>query len=151
LSARTSRLIIERFKKFEAGEIADPRAFTLEETEGRDLSSIWEAPWYNAYESDGPPVIVTDDEGNNLDVRLLMKAGEYSRVTALKNRFLRFPTPEFANLLYWAFLMHGDSLIRKAEGRSKSERQRFIEAGIEKIKSAIQIEPGRADAHINLG
>ena len=151
LSARTSRLIIERFKKFEAGEIADPRAFSLEETEGSDLSSIWEPPWYDAHESDGPPVIVTDDEANNVDVRLLMRAGEYSRVTALYPRFLRLPTPEFAYLLYWAFLMHGNSLIRKAKSHNKSASQRLIEEGIEKIKTAIQINPDKADAHINLG
>lgn len=150
-SERVFRLMIERRKKFEAGEIPDLRAFTLEETEGADLSAALERPWYETVQGEGPPVIVTDDEGESVDVRLLMKAEEYGRVVALRAKFERNPTPEFANLLAWAYLMQADALIRKAAGREGADAKRLIGQSVERIESALQVRPDMADAYIKLG
>jgi tetratricopeptide (TPR) repeat protein len=151
LSERVARLMIERYKKFKAGEIPDFRSFTLEETEGTDLSVAWEAPWYESAGGEGPPVIVTDDEGNSVDVRLLMRAGEYGRVVALRPKFDRSPTPEFAHLLSWAYLMQANALTRKGKTKSGADATRLIEQGIEKIEAAIEVNPNMSDAFVNLG
>lgn len=150
-SERVFRLMIERYQKFQAGEIPDFRAFTFEETEGTDLSAALERPWYESVKGEGPPVIVTDDEGESVDVRLLMKAGEYARVVALRPRFVRSPTPEFAHLLAWAYLMQADALIEKAAKRKGAAANRLIEQSIEKIESALEVRPDMADAYLKLG
>jgi tetratricopeptide (TPR) repeat protein len=150
-SERVFRLMIERRKKFEAGEIPDFRGFTLEEIEGTDLSAVMERPWYESVGGEGPPVIITDDEGNSVDVRFLMKAGEYGRVVALRRRFERSPTPEFSYLLAWAYLMQAESLIRKATDKQGAEAARLIEQSVERIESALQVRPDMVDAYLKLG
>lgn len=150
-SERVFRLMIERRKKFEAGEIPDFRGFTLEETEGTDLSAAMERPWYESVGGEGPPVIITDDEGNSVDVRFLMEAGEYGRVVALRRRFERSPTPEFAHLLAWAYLMQAESLIQKATDKQGVEASRLIEQSVERIESALQVKPDMPDAYLKLG
>lgn len=150
-SERVFRLMIERYQKFQAGEIPDFRAFTFEETEGTDLSTALEPPWYESVKGEGPPIIVTDDEGESVDVRLLMKAGEYARVVALRPRFERSPTPEFAHLLAWAYLMQAEALIGKASGKKDAAANRLIEQSIEKIESALEVRPDMADAYLKLG
>lgn len=152
VSERVARLMRERFKKFKTDEISNPSAFTLEEMEGTDLSTAWEPPWYKtAKGGEGPPVIVMDDEGENVDLRLLMRAREYGRVIALRPKFERNPTPEFARLLYWAYLMQASVLTAKAKTREGAAAKHLLEEGIEKIKAAIEIIPDLTDAYINLG
>ena len=150
-SERVFRLMIERYQKFQAGEIPDFRAFTLEEIEGTDLSAALERPWYESVKGEGPPVIVTDDEGESVDVRLLMKAGEFGRVVALRPRFERTPTPEFAHLLAWAYLMQAEALINKAAEKKGAAANRLIEQSIEKIRSALEVRPDMVDAYLKLG
>jgi tetratricopeptide (TPR) repeat protein len=150
-SERVFRLMIERHQKFQAGEIPDVRAFSLEETEGTDLSAALERPWYESVKGEGPPVIVTDDEGENVDVRLLMKAGEYARVAALRPRFERIPTPEFAHFLAWAYLMQAEALISKAAEKKGAAANRLIEQSVEKINSALEVRPRMVEAYLKLG
>ena len=151
LSERVFQLINERFQKFDAGETADPRAFSLEETEGADLSAIWELPWYEGRDADRPPVIVTDDEGNLVDVRLLMKAEEYSRIVALYPIFQRNRIPEFAHYLYWANVILGNQIVTNARSLKSSQAQRLLRSAIERFEQAIQIMPGTPDAHLHMG
>ncbi|MBA3323167.1 MAG: tetratricopeptide repeat protein [Pyrinomonadaceae bacterium] len=150
-SERVFRLMIKRYEKFQAGEIPDFRAFTLEETEGTDLSTAWEPPWYESVRGEGPPVIIMDDEGNSVDLRLLMNAGEYGRVAALRPKFERSRTPEFAYLLSWAYLMQADALACKAASKHEAEANRLIEQSIERIEAALQVSPDMSDAYIKLG
>lgn len=148
---RVFRLMIERHQKFQAGEIPDFRSFTLEEMEGTDLNAALERPWYESVKGEWPPVIVMDDEGESVDVRLLMKAGEYARVVALRPKFERRPTPEFAHLLAWAYLMQAEALIGKALEKKGAAANRLIEQSVEKIESALEVRPGMADAYLKLG
>lgn len=150
-SERVFRLMIERYQKYQAGEIPDFRAFTLEETEGTDLSAALERPWYESVKGEGPPVIVTDDEGESVDVRLLMKEGEFGRVVALRPRFERSPTPEFAHFLAWAYLMQAEALIGKAAEKRGAAANRLIEQSIEKIKAALEVRPRMVEAYLKLG
>jgi tetratricopeptide (TPR) repeat protein len=150
-SERVFRLMIERHQKFQAGEIPDFRAFSLEETEGTDLSAALERPWYESVKGEGPPVIVTDDEGESVDVRLLMKEGEFGRVVALRPRFERSLAPEFAHFLAWAYLMQAEALIGKAAEKQGAAANRLIEQSVEKINSALEVRPNMVDAYLKLG
>jgi tetratricopeptide (TPR) repeat protein len=150
LSERVARLLFEEMKKFEEGETPDPRSISFADLEGTDLSAAWEAPWYGLTKN-GAPVLATDDEGNSVDVRMLIDAGEFGRVVALRPQFERNPTPEFAYLLSWAYLTQGDVLRRKAKAKEGDEARRLIQQGVEKIESAITVSPQMPEGFINLG
>jgi tetratricopeptide (TPR) repeat protein len=150
-SERVFRLICERFREFHAGKIADPPVFSLAETEGTDLSTIWEPAWYETYEADTPPVIVADGTGTLVDVRLLMKKHEYSRIVGLYPSFRRNPTPEFAHYLYWANVILGNEIATNAQSVQFAQAQRLLSAARERFATALQILPDKPDAHILLG
>jgi tetratricopeptide (TPR) repeat protein len=149
-SERVRNMMLERGKGLFSGEVNDIPSFTFEETEGSDLRRVWEGPWTGFF-SETLPVIVTDDEGNSVDVHLLMEAEEYGRVVTLRPKFEQHPTTEFARLLSWAYLMQAEILMQKAKGKGEADKKRLVELSIEKIGFAIEISPALSDAFVRLG
>lgn len=149
-SERVVKKMFDRMNASDAGDSPEPHTFTLDETEGTDLAAVWEVPWQGFLER-GVPVLATDDEGNCVDVRLLMVANEYGRVTALHSQYNQYPTPEFAYLLSWAYLMQSDSLLGKAESRTDVEARRLREQAADKIRAALVVNPGMYEAWDRFG
>lgn len=149
-SERVRNMMMERGKRLFTGEVTDIPSFTFEETEGSDLRRVWEGPWTGFF-SESLPVIVLDDEGNSVDVHLLMDAEEYGRVVALRPKFEQYPTAEFARLLSWAYLMQAELLMQKVKGKGDAEKKHLVELSIEKIVAAIEISPALPDAFVRLG
>ncbi|MDQ3803064.1 MAG: tetratricopeptide repeat protein [Acidobacteriota bacterium] len=123
-SRRDEELLVEQAKKYKAGEVSNPFP---------------------------PAVAELENEGESLDVLGLMHAKEYARVISLRRQFERRPTPEFADLLSWAYLMQSNVLIEKAGSKRGRESERLIERAVGLIKEALSINPVMPEAFNNLG
>jgi tetratricopeptide (TPR) repeat protein len=96
-------------------------------------------------------VLANDDDGNIVDVRLLMQAENYGKVVTLRTEFERNPTPEFAHLLSWAYLMQASALSGRAHAQTQPEAKRLLEQALQKIQSAIFIDQSSTEACKRLG
>lgn len=127
-----------------------PTHLTFAGVEGTDLHAVWEKPWYGLFKR-GAPVLATDDDGNVVDIRLLMETGDFSKVVALRSEFERNPTPEFAHLLAWAYQMQGLALLESAASQRKDKKQRLLQLAVEKFQLATSINSSFSEAHKKLG
>jgi len=144
LSERVARLMFASMKD------ANSQPISFASVEGTDLSAAFEKPWYGWFKS-GAPVLVRDDSGETLDVRLLMEAGDFAKVVSLESKFRKDPTPEFAHLLSWAHYIQAQEIISKASRLTKSRRDRQMQLAVQKIKSATKINPSLTEAYKTLG
>lgn len=142
----------ERVARFMLASIkdADPHPISFAGVEGTDLKAAFEKPWYGFFKL-GAPVLVTDDSGETLDVRLLMQAGNFAKVVSLEAQFRENPTPDFAHLLGWAHLIQAQELISKASQLTKPKQDRQLRLVAEKLRSATNINPSFAEAYKTLG
>jgi tetratricopeptide (TPR) repeat protein len=129
---------------------ADTQPISFTGVEGTDLKAAFEKPWYGFFKL-GAPVLVLDDSGEMLDVRLLMEAGDFPKVVSLESQFRKNPTPEFAHLLGWAHFIQAQEIISKAFPLTKPRRDRQLRLAAEKLESAININPSLAEAFKTLG
>jgi hypothetical protein len=143
-SERVARLIFGSLKG------ADPRPVSFAGVEGTDLKVAFEKPWYGFFKL-GAPVLVTDDHGETIDVRLLMDAGDFAKVVSLDSQFRKNPTPDFAHLLSWAHFMQAKEIISKASQLTKGKRERQLRLAVEKIQVATSINPSFPKAYKTLG
>lgn len=150
LSRRDEELLAEQVKRYEAGEVSDPFPPAVAELESADFHSLWEPVW-RGLTGHGVPIIVEDDEGDSVDVLALMRSGEYSRVIALRPRFDRHPTPEFADLLSGAYLLQSNLLAEKAESKERGEARRLLGRAVELLEEAAALNPGMPGLFNNLG
>jgi tetratricopeptide (TPR) repeat protein len=146
-SERVARKLLEQRER---DPTLSSHSTSHEDLEGTNLNAAWEAPWHG-FTGRGAPVLATDDEGRVVDVRLLMDAGEYARVVALRPEFERNPTAEFSHLLSWAYLMQGGSLTNKAKDKQDAGAHRLLDQAIEKINLALTINPNMPEAFMYLG
>ncbi len=85
LKKRTEGLTLNQIKKL-------PR-ITFEDLEGKVKNSVYDETWQ------GFPILVEDDSGELLDLRLLFEERNYQKIITLRPAFEKHPTPEFAELL----------------------------------------------------
>lgn len=143
-SERVARFMLASMKD------ADPHPISFTGVEGTDLKVAFEKPWYGFFKL-GAPVLVTDDSGETLDVRLLMQAGNFAKVVSLESQFRENPTHDFAHLLGWAHLIQAQEMISKASQFKKPKQDRQLRLAAEKLKSATNINPSFAEAYKTLG
>jgi len=85
LKKRTEGLTLNQIKKL-------PR-ISFEDLEGKVKNSVYDETWQ------GFPVLVEDESGELLDLRILFEEGNYQKIINLRPAFEKHPTPEFAELL----------------------------------------------------
>jgi tetratricopeptide (TPR) repeat protein len=149
-SERVAKIAAESLNKYKAGELSALEPFDFVEVEGTNLKTVYEPVW-GGYQGMGVPVVVTKDDGTTVDLLQLMIANEYDQIIAMRPYFERNPSPAFADLLSWAYLMQGNKLSEIASSKSSKEAERLMERVIEKIHAALEINPNMAEAHDNLG
>jgi tetratricopeptide (TPR) repeat protein len=143
-SERVARLMVASMKE------ADPQPLSFAGVEGTDLKVAFEKPWYGFFKL-GAPVLATDDAGEIIDVRLLMEAGDFTKVVSLESQFRKNPTPEFAHLLAWAHFIQAQEILSKASHLAKGRRERQLQLAADKIQTAANIKPSFPEAYKTLG
>ncbi len=85
LKKRTEGLTLNQIKKL-------PR-ISFEDLEGKVENSVYDETWQ------GFPVLVEDNNGELLDLRLLFEERNYQKIISIRHTFEKHPMPEFAELL----------------------------------------------------
>lgn len=88
------------------------------------------------------PVITTNDDGDLVDLTLIFNRKEYDKVIALRHRYEKNPFHAFGDLLAWSYLEKSRTLFDKArEKEDGPQKNRLIEDSLERVKSALEIDP----------
>ena len=80
----------------------------------------------------------------------LLMAGKYEQVLTFQHEYDASPSPELANVLSMAYVMHGNSLLDRAKGNLEVSDPLFAEAR-KMYEAALAVNPERHEALHNWG
>lgn len=150
-SRRVAALFKESMKDFKEGDAEEPPRLNISEVEGSDLRAMWE-PLDEGYPGKIMPIVIADEKGDApIDVTALLRAKEYKKVIALRERLGRRPNPVLAEAIHDAYIGQGGMLLSEAEKREGAESRRLLNRAKTQVEAAIQVKPNSAGAYHNLG
>jgi tetratricopeptide (TPR) repeat protein len=151
LSRRVVQLLKGRWKEYSPQGTGAPPLLNIAETEGTDLSAMWE-PLIEGYPGKRMPVVVSNEKGDGaIDVTALLNAKQYGDVIDLRGRLEKHPNPALARAIHDAYLAQGGEMLDKSEEKSGAEALRLANRAKEKVLAALRLKPDSARAHHNLG
>jgi Tfp pilus assembly protein PilF len=81
----------------------------------------------------------------------LIMAGRYEQPLAFRQEYDASPSPELANMLSIAYVMHGNALLDRAKANTGVEAHRLFAEAREMYEAALEVKPDRHEALHNWG
>lgn len=136
LMKETANLTLEEISK-----LPIPR---IEQVEGDTFAPMQEPA------AMGEPVIIEDQYGNLIDVRLLTKQGKFGEIIKLFSLLQKYPRNDFASYLSEAFLSEGEMLLNKSS--QEIEIQKVLqEKAFNMFDTAVELSSNVFTTYLTLG
>jgi Tfp pilus assembly protein PilF len=120
----------------------------------RNAIEEFEQPAWEIITQGTSPPLNTPERGirHTMAARYLLMAGRYEEVLAFRKEYDASPSPEFANVLSIAYVMHGNALLDRAKSTSIMDEAAglFAEAR-QNYEAALAVKPDRSEALHNWG
>ena len=85
-------------------------------------------------------VILTDNEGDLIDLNLIAENGDFNKIISLKDRYFQNPSDSFRKILAWAYEEKSNQLFAKAN-QTKPRKENVLEQSFTNIQNSLSLEP----------
>lgn len=85
-------------------------------------------------------VIVTDEEGELIDLTLVSEQGDFDKIISLKDKYFENPSDSFRKILAWAYEEKSKELFAKAN-QTKPRKESVLKKSFTSIQNSLALEP----------
>jgi tetratricopeptide (TPR) repeat protein len=85
-------------------------------------------------------VIITDNDGELIDLNLISEQGDFDKVISLKDKYFENPSSSFRKMLAWAYEEKSRQLLSKAN-QTKPRKDSIVEKSFTNIQNSLALEP----------
>jgi tetratricopeptide (TPR) repeat protein len=86
------------------------------------------------------PIIVTDNEGDLIDLTLFAEKGDFDKVISLSDRYRENPSNSFRDILAWAYEEKSHQLSDKAN-QAKVDENDLFKKSLKHIQTSLELNP----------